>query len=227
MQHFEELLMKWVVGNEQSFLVVENQHFKELIEYLNPKANTKSGDTLSRKVKSTFDKTRLALKEILGKNESKYSFTTDIWTSPSSIPFMAVTVHFIDKDFILNSLILDSVSFRDAHSGEQIASVLKNIVDEFGIKDKVLAVCTDNASNNDTFIQDLLDNGYIKDKECHIRCFAHVLNLSAQDSLKEIKTSIEGLRNGVKLLRVSPGRMEAFRSFCSSCRSISSNRYWM
>ena len=116
----------------------------------------------------------------------------------------------------MNSLILDFVPFRDAHSGAQIASVFKNVVDDFGIKDKVLAVCTDNASNNETFIQDLLDNEYIKDKECHIRCFAHVLNLAAQDSLKEIKTSIDVLRDGVKLLRVSPGRMESFRTFCSS-----------
>lgn len=79
-----------------------------------------------------------------------------------------------------------------------------------------MAVCTDNASNNDSFIQDLLDNEYINDKECHIRCFAHVLNLAAQDSLKEITTSINGLRDGVKLLRVSPGRMETFRTICLS-----------
>jgi hypothetical protein len=163
-QQFEELLMKWVVANEQSFLVVENQHFKELIQYLNHKANTKTADTLRRKIKSSFDKTRLPLKEILTKNKSKYSFTTDIWTSPASIPFTTVTVHFIDEELTMNSLILDFVPFRDTHSGVQIASVFKNIVDEFEIKDKILAVCTDNASNNDSFIQDLLDNEYINDK---------------------------------------------------------------
>jgi hypothetical protein len=64
-----------------------------------------------------------------------------------------------------------------------------------------LAVTTDNASNNDTFIRYLLDVDVIADKECHIRCFAHVLNLAAEAALAEIKPEIENLRTLIKAVK--------------------------
>ena len=49
-----------------------------------------------------------------------------------------------------------------------------------------MGVTTDNASNNITFIDALaVENPFFK-KSNHFRCFAHVINLSVQEALKEL-----------------------------------------
>jgi len=46
-----------------------------------------------------------------------------------------------------------------------------------------MGVTTDNTSNNLTFVDEL-------SKENHFRCFAHVINLSVQEALKELKIQL-------------------------------------
>ena len=177
---------------------------------LNSSTQLKSSNTLARQIHSKFENAREIVRTLLTQNQSKYSFTTDTWTSPAGIPFMAITVHFINEDWHLFSFLLDFIWFQSQHSGTEISNVFKSVIIDFKLKERLLAICADNASNNDTFIQDLLDTGYLKDREGHIRCFGHVLNLAAQDALREIQTSIDSLREGIKSLSLSPLKMEEF-----------------
>ena len=39
----------------------------------------------------------------------KISFTIDIWTSPSTKSFLAITAHYIDKDWKLKNILIDFV----------------------------------------------------------------------------------------------------------------------
>ena len=53
-----------------------------------------------------------------------------------------------------------------------------------------MGVTTDNASNNLTFINELSNENVFFKKENHFRCFAHVINLSVQEALKELKKQL-------------------------------------
>ena len=77
-----------------------------------------------------------------------------------------------------------------------------------------MGITTDNASNKDVFIQELLDKNYLLSPESHIRCFAHVLNLVAQEITSEIRTSIDNLREIIKIIRTSPRILEQFKKIC-------------
>lgn len=131
---------------------------------------------------------------------------------------MAVTAHYIDEAWELVSIVLDFVPFSGAHEGTQISAAIQVIVDEFGLKGRILALCCDNATNNDTMVGDLIANGYLPDQESHQRCFCHVLNLAAEDALKEIKSPLEKLRKVIKIVRSSPQRQEKFKNVCESAR---------
>lgn len=161
-----------------------------------------------------FNEKRAKLNDLIESNESMFSLTTDIWSSPANVAFMAVTIHFINDEWQLISHVLDFVPFPGDHGGVNISQIFRKIVDEHKLKGKLVALTTDNATNNDTFVQDLLDRGYLSSIEAHQRCFAHVLNLSAQDALKEIKTSIDDLRLLIKAIRVSPKRSQKFKEIC-------------
>lgn len=55
----------------------------------------------------------------------------------------------------------------------------------------MLAITTDNASSNTTFITELAEltenNKVPFEKENHIHCLAHVINLAVQDSLRTLQ----------------------------------------
>jgi hypothetical protein len=139
----------------------------------------------------------------------------DIWTSPSSKPFLGITVHFIDKDWEVRDCLLDFIAFKGSHTGEKMGETLISVLEEFGIENKILTVTVDNKSNNDTMVAYLLNKGILKDAECHIRCFAHVLNLAVKDALVEVP-SISNLRNVVKAIHVSPKLLSLFKSMCGN-----------
>ena len=78
--------------------------------------------------------------ELIQEAPGKVSLTTDIWTSPKSnkAEFMAVTAHFIDRDWKLRHFILSFMAFPGRHRGKDIARKLIKVCTEFGILYKVV-----------------------------------------------------------------------------------------
>ena len=71
---------------------------------------------------------------------------------------------------------------------------------------QILAVTTDNASNNITFLQEvsselIKDNIKFDNINQHVRCLAHVINLAAQQILITLKAAV--IRNEEDLLNES------------------------
>jgi hypothetical protein len=71
-----------------------------------------------------------------------------------------------------------------------LAQVFARVLDNFGISDKILEITGDNASNNDTMIDELEDlipefNG----SAARARCFLHVTNLVAKCLINQCDAS--------------------------------------
>ena len=66
--------------------------------------------TIQKDVIKMFDSERKILKNMLEDNDSKYSFTTDAWTSRTNLAFMSVTIHWINDSWELREKTLDSQS---------------------------------------------------------------------------------------------------------------------
>jgi hypothetical protein len=64
------------------------------------------------------------------------SFATDAWTSPNHKAYVAITVH-LEMDGEPLCLLLDIVEVPRSHSGINLAAAFSNVLDEFGIADKV------------------------------------------------------------------------------------------
>ena len=64
-------------------------------------------------------------------------FTFDAWTSATMIPFMGVTVHFIDSAWKLRLALLSFKMLDGSHTGENQAAHLMKIFSDYGIKGKV------------------------------------------------------------------------------------------
>ena len=64
------------------------------------------------------------------------SFGTDAWTLPNHKAYVAVMVHF-EKNGVLISMLLDVVEVAHSHTGVNLAEAFMQVLDEFGIADKV------------------------------------------------------------------------------------------
>lgn len=118
---------------------------------------------------------------------------------------MALTSHYIDpKTASMKDQLLSFIPIKERHTGFNIAkgiyAALKGHQIPFtkvrqGIN-QILGFTTDNAANNETGMRELeeLTNGEFKESQW-VRCMAHVVNLSVQAFLKEMKASSKEYRD--------------------------------
>ncbi|KAG6904949.1 hypothetical protein DXG01_006071, partial [Tephrocybe rancida] len=82
-------------------------------------------------------------------HDGKLSFQTDAWTSPNHCAYVALVVNFEIKGTPI-STILNVVEVPESHTGKALAHAFVNVLESFGIEDKILICTCDNAPNNNT-----------------------------------------------------------------------------
>ncbi|EXX59676.1 hypothetical protein RirG_186940 [Rhizophagus irregularis DAOM 197198w] len=190
---FREKLAIWITIDDQPFTVTECQEFKELVKVCNEKAELPSADTVRKDVLKLYNKYRIDVKHMLQNVLGKLSFTLDCWTSTNNIAFLGITCHFVDVDWCLKETLVDFIHLSGSHSGENLAKeFLKSIDEDFNILTKIMTITADNAANNNTFLRKLEYVCRQKEvkfdhKKNNIRCLAHIINLTVQEILKNIK----------------------------------------
>jgi hypothetical protein len=81
------------------------------------------------------------------------SLTFDGWTSKVMTAYLGVTVHWITANWELRSELLGFSELPGSHSGENIGHELHNLLQKFGISDKVQNITADNVSVNDKAVR--------------------------------------------------------------------------
>ena len=106
---------------------------------------------------------------------------------------IAITGHWIDHDFRLHEALLTFQELTGSHTGENLASVIFDTLDDYNIAEKLHCITTDNASNN-TKAMETLSNMLRRRKGIkwshtthHIACLNHVINLVVQAFLRKCK----------------------------------------
>ena len=92
---------------------------------------------------------------------SRLSITTDTWSARNYHEFTTITAHWIDKNWIHNSTILDLIELKEPiHSSEYLALMVVKITDSFGITHLVFTITRDNASPNNTMLANFKSKAY-------------------------------------------------------------------
>ncbi|PPQ85824.1 hypothetical protein CVT25_003349, partial [Psilocybe cyanescens] len=92
--------------------------------------------------------------------DGRLNFATDAWTSPNHKAYVTFTIHFEHNGEAM-AMLLYLVEVPRLHTGANLADAFVDVLQAFGIKEKILSITADNASNNDTMIDCLsviLDN---------------------------------------------------------------------
>jgi hypothetical protein len=123
---------------------------------------------------------------------AKLSIALDCWTSPFSQAFMAITGYFIDLNWDYREFLLGFEPLEGTHSGENLCSVLLKRLKDHNITHRILAITTDNASNNQTLMDRLNDEietlaEVTGAPVVRVPCIAHVIQLSLKGLLVHMK----------------------------------------
>ena len=114
---------------------------------------------------------------------------------------MAITGYFIDVNWRYREVLLGFEHLQGTHTGESLAGVLEGVLKRHDISDRILAITTDNASNNNTltkYLQHALGLGSFCAKHGHLLCLAYVIQLL----LKELFGSIRIIPDNEEIMTV-------------------------
>jgi hypothetical protein len=129
-------IVKWVAESKRPFDIVSDCGFQSLMKTGRPEYYIPSPTTVARDVRRVFTNTRKCIAKMLQEHNGALNFAMDVWTSPNHRAYVAVTIHF-EKDGVLICMILDIVEVAMSHSGVNLAAAFTQILEEFGVSDKV------------------------------------------------------------------------------------------
>ena len=184
-------IAKYIVLDMRPLDSVNDIGFTQLLRTLEPRYNLQSRTHITRTlIPAMYDEIVSKVRKTL-KESSFISLTTDGWTSRATKSFITVTAHVMDEKWKLKEFVLSTAEMSDSHTAENLAEHLKKVCSDWDIELKSTAITTDNAANIVLAIE-----------KCsplvHVRCMAHVLNLSTQKALKG--TNINRLLGRVRSL---------------------------
>lgn len=215
---FKRLLVRWIVYCFIAFRMLENAYFRELICFLNQSIGDllpKAASTVRAMVKEEYDKQKELLVKDLSEAQSKIHISFDLWTSPNYYAIISVYSHFVDRRGRRSSRLLAFRRLHGSHGGENQASALLDVIDEYRLRRKVGYFMCDNAKSNDKAVSAVLKQLYpaIQQRQIlarRLRCLGHITNLAA-------RAMILGQNAGKALDRVNgqvrKGAFEAVEQF--------------
>ena len=155
----------------QLFDTVNDPRFRHLLKTLEPRYSPLDRKTIATSyMPKMYEMEKNRIKASL-RNVSCFSITTYMWTSRAKHAYTALTVHYLNADFHLCCHMLETKEFQSEHTGVQIASELRDILQSWDLSEEdLIATTTDNSSNIVCALEHL---GWK-----YIRCFARTLQLA-------------------------------------------------
>jgi hypothetical protein len=188
-----ERLLAMILRLNLPFNIVQQQEFRDFCTSLNPdraaEALPSSHTTIRTYFSDRFDAQKEVLRHRLSASPYKKHLSFDIWTSPSTVSYIAIFVHYANRDGALYHDLLAIPHIHGSHSGENQALYLTKVAKEYGIEDSLGYFQCDNVDSNSLAVKFTLGALQIglSDQELEelalqrrLRCFGHVLNLAAQ-----------------------------------------------
>lgn len=174
----------WMAKSLHPYSLVEEEGLKDVLNEAVPKYTIPSRTTFSRNViPQLYDEKRQQimheLQSDLGTAES-ISLTSDLWTSRTNDPYLALTLHYMSETFSMKRFCLGNEYCPGEKTAECISDKICMILNDWDLASLTIPiyVVTDNGKNISKAVRD-------KSNWTHLRCFAHTLQLALKDAKNE------------------------------------------
>ena len=148
-------MVNWIILDIQLLIITQSGSFQKLIKELDPAFVIPDTKLIKQIIYKAYDYTLPCIKEILNKNAISVSLTTDMWTARNRQGFLGVTCSFLDKNFVIHEITLAVEYIRYPHTAQNISDTLFALLDNWGLREKVHIIATDNGANMKKAIKDM------------------------------------------------------------------------
>ncbi|EUC54341.1 hAT family dimerization protein, partial [Rhizoctonia solani AG-3 Rhs1AP] len=218
-------LTEWFAEDDISFNMVSHHGFRRFVNYIGQGKVTAKDlpdrHTIATKAATLAVEAKERIKNEIKHARGKVSCTTDLWTDDSQCAFMCITAHFHDAHRRqVNRLIAFRV-IEGSHTGGRLAENFFEVMEEFGIVQKLGWITMDNASNNDSMMAQLeeymVTRGMDFDRHGNrLRCFPHVVNLAVQDIIGALSASAKSYEENLALQDIKLDTEPELKAYLSS-----------
>jgi len=196
----DALVGKLVANKCLPMSLVEDEDFIELMGYLRAGYKPPRRQKLT-KVMLPAAKARLvvAMKRKM-RSIAHFSLTLDAWTSAANRSYIAVTVHGVTSEWVLESFVLEIVPVKASETAAFLAEVVREVLQEWGLgNERIVAVTSDGASNMKAAVTKCLKIEWIY-------CVAHLVNRSIRLALESdaVKPILKSAKAITKIFKASP-----------------------
>ena len=122
-------MKNFIIQTTMCFSLLNEESFLELVNLLDPRFVPPYRKTIRHRIKVEYETAFLKIKEVL-KNVS-VNLTCDIWTSLLLDPYLGITAHYVDANWIYRSHILDVSLFPHPHDNQSIIVALTEVILSF------------------------------------------------------------------------------------------------
>ncbi|GBB94536.1 hypothetical protein RclHR1_23770001 [Rhizophagus clarus] len=135
----------------------------------------------------------------------------------SSEAYLGLTIHYIDQNWVLRRFLLNIIPFKVRHTGINMAAAITNVLNEFNLAGKALALTTDNESAmlvcrwklSEEFEKELNNLTF-----SHYHCSAHILNLAVKQGMEIVDQEIVEVRQLMSKIKNSVLLCDELRELC-------------
>lgn len=134
-------LVTTMVDASVPFALVDNTELICLLKMLHPRYEVPSRHTAQPRTLSDYAKVKDKLREVIREQTAlKVSVTVDGWSSRMFRSYVVITEHCVDKNWKLQTILLDFVRFPSPHDGESVKDLLECGLSQWNLLSKVTAV---------------------------------------------------------------------------------------
>ncbi|KAF7153098.1 hypothetical protein RHSIM_Rhsim01G0156000 [Rhododendron simsii] len=145
LDHVRKQLAHMIIMHECPLSIVEHLGFKRFCYALQPSFHVVCQNTIKKDILMIYEVERMKTMRLLERNQSRVSFTTDMWTaSNQKRGFMVITTHWIDDSWKLQSRIIRFAYVPCPHTAEVLSEVMMDMFLEWNIDRKLSTLTVDN-----------------------------------------------------------------------------------
>lgn len=177
-----EAVTRYLAGGMIPIYTVDNDHFINMLSQFDSRYKLPGrnyfGDTA---IPQFYIEVRNKIVDEL-KCADYFATTTDLWSSENMVPYLGLTVHFIDRTWTLQARVLETLYFPNDHTADNIGQTLTECFANWGLSaDKHVCMTTDNGSNIKKALRDL--------DWINLSCFGHNLHLAVNGAMNDKRIS--------------------------------------
>lgn len=178
---FDNAFVSWAVCDDISLRQACSGRLNYLLTAINPAAgdlHKTSKTSIRDMITGHYIVAKQQIKDALAMAVSKIHLSIDGWTSDSKLPLLGICAHFVTADYELKTTLIALPFIHSRHTGITLSKIILEVIQEYEIEEKLGYFMMDNASNNDTMMEELQKSlPDLNVQQRRLRCLGHVVNL--------------------------------------------------